>query len=132
MQKEAISMSEDFTFLSEEELLQGIATVNGPRSRRSRSSSSHSGHSSHSKASSGKTSHQSGKNSSVKSSAKKTYGKASSARTPSEKAPTKSSSKAPSQYRHNQAPSGARKPAKKKTPTRWYQKLIQSLFRTVA
>ena len=103
-------MSEEFTFLSEEELLQGIATVNGSRSRRS----SHS-RSSHSKQSSGKTS--------------KTA-----SRTGSEKAPAKSSSKAPvksSSKNHRKPANKAKCPTKKKTTASWYKKLMQILFRTV-
>lgn len=114
-------MSEEFTFLSEEELLQGITTVSGARSRHSsHSRSSHSGHSSsHSKKSSGKTSESSSRKSSGKTAVK-------SSPKASGKASVKSSTK------NRKKTSGkAKTPVKKKTAKSWYQKLIQILFRAV-
>ena len=122
---------EDFVILSEEELLQGIATVNSPKSSRRRTSS-HSGHSSsHSKQSSSSqarnsSSSRSGQSSggnygkSKKNTPKKSSGKPTSRKAPAKAAPKKSSGN------HKKAA-----PKKKNTSKGWLKSLMQILFRTV-
>ena len=112
-------MSEEFTLLSEEELLSGIATVSGPKPVRR----SHSHSSSHSEKSSSSHSKKPSEKSSVKPPEK-------SDRKPTGRTTTQSSHKSSSQN-HRKTPSNPSRPAKKKSSRSWLKTLMQILFRTV-
>lgn len=134
-------MSEEYTLLSEEELLTGIATVNGPKSHRSskhRSSGhSSSGHSSSAHRSSSHSSKTSAGHSGKET--KKSSHKSSSAKSSRKSSPAKSSHKSSSgkSARKNTGAkssnkrSSARTSRAQKKKSSWVKTLLRVLFRTV-
>ena len=123
-------MSEEFTLLSEEELLQGIATVNhGRRRKPTSSSSSHSGsHSSHS----GSHSSHSGSSSSRSGSHASHSGSSSSHSKKQATSHSKQTSQKTAPKKPNQTPvKKTEAPKDKKSSKSWLKTLMQILFRTV-